>query len=361
MFPPEVGVYVIIPLVQIAVLLGVVLLCVAYTTLLERKVIAYIQARIGPNRVGPRGILQPIADGIKLFIKEDIVPSGADKWVYMAAPLIVLAVALVTFAAVAFGPAEDNFTVDLPWLFQEPVQFTPWIIADVNLGLLYILAIASLGVYGIILAGWASNSKYSLLGGLRSASQVISYEVPLALALIGPLLLAGSLRLQDIVEAQRGLWFIAPQIVAFFIYTAAAFAETNRTPFDLPEAESELVAGFHTEYSGMKFALFFMAEYANMILVSIIAVTVFLGGWLPWLPFWGAQADAWLRSVPCLGVLTPLLWFLPKVLLFIYVFLWVRATFPRYRYDQLMGIGWTILIPLALANILLTGLVKLWL
>jgi len=361
MLPPELGQYLIIPLIQIAVLIGVLLLGAAYLTLLERKIIAFIQVRLGPRRVGYHGALQPIADGLKLFIKEDLVPKGANKWVFVAAPIIVLAAAFTTFMAVAFGPAE-KITTSLFGLLREPIEFIPLIISNANLGILYIISVSSLGVYGLILGGWASNSKYSLLGGLRSASQMISYEVALALSLIGPLMLAGSLRLSDIVAAQKtlGVWFILPQIVAFFIFLVSAVAETNRAPFDMPEAESELVAGYHTEYSGMKFAFFFLGEYVNMMLVSIIAATVFLGGWLPFIPFIGDDINAFLVGLPVIGHFAPLIWFVPKVIFFLYVYLWLRATFPRYRYDQLMWIGWKILIPLALANILVTGLVLLW-
>lgn len=360
MLSPTLAQYIIIPLLQIAVVLGILSGCVAYLTLLERKIIAFIQVRLGPTRVGPRGFFQPIADGLKLFIKEDLVPRGADKWVFIAAPIATLAVAFTAFAAMAFGPTSETITTDLFGLVASEVSFSPWIIADLDLGLLYILAVTSLGIYGIILAGWASNSKYSLLGGLRAASQMISYEVPLVLALIGPLMLAGTLKLSGIVEAQKsfGMWFVFPQIVAFVVYFISAVAETNRAPFDLPEAESELVAGFHTEYSGMKFSLFFLGEYTNMIMVSFVGAIVFLGGWLPWIPFVGGDIDALLHSIPVVGALTPLFWLLPKVLFLIYIYLWIRATFPRYRYDQLMQIGWKVLIPVSLANILMTGLIK---
>jgi NADH-quinone oxidoreductase subunit H len=361
MIPASIGQYVLIPFIQIFVVLNAVALCVAYSTLLERKVIAWMQVRIGPNRVGPRGLLQPIADGLKLFLKEDLTPAGADKMLFYAAPLAALMLAFAAFAPIAFGPAEP-VTTTLFGLLKAPVEVKPWIISDLNVGVLYILALSSLGVYGIIFAGWASNSKYSLLGGLRSASQVISYEIALGLSLLGPILMAGSLRLHDIVEAQRrmGVWFALPQAVSFFIFFIASYAETNRAPFDLPEAESELVAGFHTEYSGMKFAFFFLAEYASMILVSFLAALVFMGGWTPWLPVVGWKLDAAMKGIPVLGTLTPLFWLVPKAFVFMYGFLWVRATFPRYRYDQLMDIGWKWLIPLGFVNVLATGLIKYW-
>ncbi len=351
--------------IQIAVIFGIVSLGVAYMTYMERKILAFMQVRLGPRRVGWHGILQPIADGMKLFLKEDLIPKNADKWVFIASPIMVLLVAFVSFAAVPFGPPEIEIGGD--------IAFKPWIIADVNLGIMLVLAIGSLSVYGIILGGWSSNSKYSLLGGLRSASQMISYEVPLALSVIGPLMLAGSLKLGDIVAAQGGgyfgvipKWFVIPQLLAFFVFTVSAIAETNRAPFDLPEAESELVAGFHTEYSGMKFAYYFLGEYAAMILASMLAALVYLGGWQP-LPFMGGINESvigMLAGIPFVGTfltgLVPFGWLFAKIMIFLYGFLWMRATFPRYRYDQLMSIGWKILIPLALLNIVLTGVVISW-
>ncbi len=308
-----------IALLRIIVIFAVALLFVAYLTYLERKVIGHMQVRMGPMRVGPHGLLQPIADGLKLFFKEDIVPTEAYRLTFYFAPLLCLICALILFAVI---PVDKNF-----------------MITRLNIGLLYILSIASVGVMGIILAGWASGSKYSLLGGLRSAAQMFSYEIFLGFSLIGPLMIAGSLDLVKIVEAQK-IPLIVYQPVAFVIYIIAALGEINRVPFDLPEAESELVAGFHTEYSGMKFAYFFLAEYANMLIVSAIATIVFLAGWKgPILPGW--------------------MWFLIKMFIFVYFFIWVRATFPRYRYDQFMRIGWKIMLPIVLANILVTGVVMM--
>jgi NADH-quinone oxidoreductase subunit H len=323
-------------LVEIAAVLGVVLLHVAYLTYLERKVLGDMQDRLGPMEVGPHGLLQPIADGLKLFFKEDIIPAGANKIIFSAAPILVLIPALIGFAVVPFG--RDSLKIG-------PVELKP-VITDINVGILYILAFASLGAYGILLGGWASNSKYSLLGGLRSAAQVISYELSLGLALVGPILLSQSLSMVKMTEAQAGgawKWFIVVQPIAFVIYLICAIAETNRLPFDLPEAESELVAGFFTEYSGMRFAFFFLAEYANMILVSCIATVAFLGGWHAPFPF--------LEFIP------PVVWFIGKVYFFLFFYIWLRATVPRLRFDQLMAFGWKIMLPLALANILITSTV----
>lgn len=317
-------------LIKIAVILAVVSLVVAYLTYAERKVVAHIQMRMGPMRVGYHGLLQPIADGLKLFFKEDIIPENADRVVFFLAPLIVLVPAFVVYAAIPFA---ENFYV-----------------ADLNIGLLFILAVSSLGVYGIVLAGWASNSKYSLLGGFRSAAQLISYEIFLGFSLIGPLMLAGSLNLREIVEAQRGLWLVFLQPVAFVLYFIAGTAETNRLPFDLPEAETELVAGFHTEYSGMKFAFFFLAEYANMLVVAAIATVVFLGGWR--VPFLSDMAlPGWIKTPMHITS------FVTKMLIFQFIYFWLRATLPRFRYDQLMAIGWKVMFPLTLANIAVTGIV----
>jgi NADH-quinone oxidoreductase subunit H len=323
-------------LIQIGGVLGVVLLHVAYLTYLERKVLGDMQDRLGPMEVGPHGLLQPIADGLKLFFKEDIIPAGANKIIFSAAPILVLIPALIGFAVVPFG--RDSIQIG-------PLELKP-VITDINVGILYILAFASLGAYGILLGGWASNSKYSLLGGLRSAAQVISYELSLGLALVGPILLSQSLSMVKMTEAQAGgawKWFIVVQPIAFVIYLICAIAETNRLPFDLPEAESELVAGFFTEYSGMRFAFFFLAEYANMILVSCIATVAFLGGWHAPLPF--------LEFIP------PVVWFIGKVYFFLFFYIWLRATVPRLRFDQLMAFGWKIMLPLALANILITSTV----
>lgn len=327
---------IVVILVEIGAVLGVVLLHVAYLTYLERKILGDMQDRMGPMEVGFHGLLQPIADGLKLFFKEDIIPAGANRFIFTAAPILVLVPALIGFAVVPFG--RDSLHI-------FGLEFKPFI-TDLNVGILYILAFASLGAYGILLGGWASNSKYSLLGGLRSAAQVISYELSLGLALVGPILLSESLSMVKMTEAQGGgiwKWFVVVQPVAFVIYMICAIAETNRLPFDLPEAESELVAGFFTEYSGMRFAFFFLAEYANMILVSCIATVAFLGGW---------QAP-----LPMLGFIPPIVWFLAKVYFLLFFYFWLRATVPRLRFDQLMAFGWKIMLPLALANILITSTV----
>jgi NADH-quinone oxidoreductase subunit H len=331
----------IYPLIKIVFVLTGVLVTVMYLVLLERKVQAWVQVRLGPMRVGPHGVLQPLADVLKLFVKEDITPVRADKWVYTAAPIIVLVPALIAFAVIPFGSDVHLFG-----------QRIPLYIADINVGLLYIVAVASIGVYGIILAGYSSNSKYPLLGGLRSSAQLISYEVAVTMTFVAVILMSGSLSMVGIVEAQRDnhVWFGFIQPVAFLIYFIGALAETNRAPFDLPEAEQELVAGFHTEYSGMRFALFFLAEYANMIVVSSVATTLFLGGWLR--PFPNVAALRFLDFVPSWA------WFCGKTFLLLYLFLWIRATLPRYRYDQLMRLGWKVLIPLAIANIIVTAAVK---
>jgi NADH-quinone oxidoreductase subunit H len=332
------------PLVKIVLLLFVfVLPLITYLVLAERKILGYMQARVGPNRVGPWGLLQPIADVMKLLVKEDTVPRQAVKWAFILAPCLVVGSAFLILSVIPLGPPAD-----------DPASFgVAWYVTDVHAGLLLVVALATIGVYGIILGGWSSNNKFSLLGGLRSAAQMISYEVPQALSLVGPLMLAGTMSLVGIVEAQRsaGWWFVFPQIVAFFIYFVAGVAETNRNPFDLPEAESELVAGFHTEYSGMRFALFFLGEYANMIVISAVAVTLFFGGWLP--PFPNVAALAFLHAVP--GVV----WFILKLFAFLFAYIWFRGTFPRYRFDQLMDLGWKWMLPLALVNILVTGLLKI--
>jgi NADH-quinone oxidoreductase subunit H len=334
-------------LAQITLVMTVVLTVVAVLTLLERKILGWMQDRMGPMEVGPYGILQPLADGLKLFFKEDIIPAGANKFLFSLAPLLVLVTALIGFAVIPFGP---NLTVT--WF---DIEFKPFVISDINIGILYILAFTSIGAYGIILGGWASNSKYSLLGGLRSAAQVISYELNVGLAIVGVLLLAGSLSLVQISEAQSGWfwnWYIFalpfPQIFAFVVYIISAVAETNRLPFDLPEAESELVAGFFTEYSGMRFAFFFMAEYANMVLVSCIAAVLFFGGYQG--PYPGTlvpEPFAWAEGT---------FWFTAKVGFFLFLFFWLRATLPRLRYDQLMRFGWKVLLPIALANIVITSI-----
>jgi NADH-quinone oxidoreductase subunit H len=338
--------YLVIPLVKIVVIVAVLMLVVAYLTFAERKVLAYLQVRVGPNRVGPKGWLQPIADGLKLFVKEDLVPSGAQRFVFMLAPCLIFVPAFLVWAVIPFAPATDLFG-----LLPEPVE--PFL-ADINIAVLFVLGVSSVGVFGLILGGWASNNKFSLMGGLRSAAQMVSYEVPLGFAIVAVLLMAGSLSLVDIVEAQRdmGVWFVFPGILAFGLYFVCGVAETNRNPFDLPEAESELVAGFHTEYSGMKFALFFLAEYANMLVVSSLAVIFFFGGWLP--PFPNLLAPVW--ALPVLSWIPPFVWYAAKVAFFIVLYIWFRGTFPRYRFDQLMEVGWKWLLPLSLANIMLVGL-----
>jgi NADH-quinone oxidoreductase subunit H len=331
----------VIPLLQIVIVLNATLVGITYMVLLERKVIAWAQSRLGPMRVGPYGILQPIADVLKLMIKEDITPVRADKWVFTVAPIISVVPALIVFAAIPFG--------DTVSLFGRPVNLY---ITDINVGLLYIVSVASVGVYGIILAGYSSNSKYPLLASLRASAQLISYEVAVTLTLVSVILMAGSLSMVSIVHAQRdaGMWFAFVQPIAFGIFFIGGLAETNRAPFDLPEAEQELTGGFHTEYSGMRFALFFLAEYANMIVVSSVATTLFLGGWLR--PFPNVAALSFLDLIPSWT------WFLGKSFVFLYVFIWVRATLPRYRYDQLMRLGWKFLIPLAIVNLVVTGFVK---
>ncbi len=327
------------PLIKGVVILGVLLLTVAYLTFAERKFLAYMQVRLGPNRVGPKGWLQPIADGLKLFVKEDLIPGRAERFVFMLAPILIFAPAILVWAVIPWG---EPFTV-------AGVEVTPFL-ADINIAVLFVLAVSSIGVYGIILGGWASNNKFSLMGGLRSGAQMVSYEVPMVLAVVSVLLMAGTLSLVGVVEAQReaGLWYIFPGILAFGIYFVCGVAETNRNPFDLPEAEAELVAGFHTEYSGMKFAFFYLAEYANMLVVSSLAVIFFFGGWLR--PFPNVELLGFLDVIP------PFFWYAAKVLAFIFLYIWFRGTFPRYRFDQLMQIGWKWLLPLSLANVMLVAL-----
>jgi NADH-quinone oxidoreductase subunit H len=339
-------IYVLLSIVKIIVVLVILLTCVAYTVLLERKVVGRIQNRFGPSRVGPFGLLQPLADGLKLYLKEDIMPTSVYRPLYILAPIIALVCALLSIAVVPFGANIQYHGVDM---FQ---------ISDLNIGLLVILGVTSVGVYGIALSGWASNNKYSLLGSLRSSAQMVSYELALGLSLIGVVLRSGSLRLRDIVDVQstHGIlsWnvFGGFQIVAFFIYLIAAYAETNRAPFDLVEAESELTGGYHTEYSSMKFAMFFMAEYANMITVGCVATLLFFGGWSS--PFGN------LLPTPhniVLVALLPVFWFVLKVFFFVFLYIWVRGTTPRFRYDQLMGFGWKFLVPLAIANIVVAALI----
>ena len=329
-----------------------VLMIVAYTVLAERKVLGYIQGRIGPNRVGPWGTLQPFADLLKFIFKEDIVPDKSTKFVYYLAPLVALTCALLPMVVYPFGPAIT--TVDwsfLPFGLGEGIKQLPLTISSIDVGLLYVLGITSVGVYGIALAGWSSNNKYSLMGGLRSSAQMISYELAMGASVIGVVMLSGSLNLGGIIEAQINSpfkWFIIPQFIGFVVFLIAAFAETNRVPFDLPEAETELVAGFHTEYSALKFALFFMAEYVNMFTVSVMIVTLFLGGW--YIPGLGHILEP--GSIPY--ALVSHVGFLLKIFFFLFFYIWVRGTLPRFRFDQLMNFGWKFLLPVALANVVLT-------
>jgi NADH-quinone oxidoreductase subunit H len=310
-------------------------------TLLERKVIAWVQVRLGPMRVGPYGSLQPIADAVKLLLKEDITPVRADRWVFTLAPIVSMVPALIAFAVIPFDREVSLFGYRVPLY-----------VADINVGLLYLVSITSIGVYGIILAGYASNSKFPLLAGLRASAQLISYEIAVTMMLVSMVVMSGTLSMVGIVDAQynAGVWYVFIQPIAFVILFIGGLAETNRAPFDLPEAEQELTGGFHTEYSGMRFALFFLAEYANIIVVSAVATTLFLGGWLR--PFPNVE---WLRF---LGYVPGWIWFLLKTFCFIYVFLWIRATLPRYRYDQLMRLGWKVLIPLGIANLIVTATLK---
>jgi NADH-quinone oxidoreductase subunit H len=339
--------YLLIPAFKAFVIINIMAVMAGVLTLVERRVLAWLQIRKGPNRVGPQGSLQWVADTIKLMLKEDIVPAKAEPIIHFLAPVLVVIPALTVFAVIPWGP---EFTVRLPGIGKVTTAFTA---TDINVGLLFVLAVTSVGIYGIILGGWASNSKFALLGGLRSAAQLISYEVPMGFAVVSVILMSRSLSLVEIVEAQRdrGLWFIFPGLVAFFLYFLSGVAETNRVPFDLPEAESELVAGFHTEYSGVKWSFFFLGEYANMVTISSIATTLFFGGWLR--PFPGVKALAFLDIVP------PLCWFLLKVTLFMVVYIWFRGTFPRYRFDQLMDLGWKTLIPLSLANLVVVAIAAL--
>ncbi len=317
--------YLLIALVKVLIVFSAMMLIVAYMTLMERKVLGHMQIRLGPNRTGPFGLFQPIADGIKLFFKEDIIVPHANKVIYIVAPAVIVVTAIVSYAVIPFGGSVKILgrSIDM-------------VVADVNVGILYLLAISSLGVYGVVMGGWASNNKYSLLGAIRSSAQMISYELSLGLSLIGVLMITGSLSLTRIVDAQSSVWFVVYQPLGFLIYLISGVAECSRTPFDLTECENELVAGYQTEYSSMKFALYYLAEYAHILVVSSLAVTLFFGGWHgPLLP--------------------PPIWFLIKVFIFIFFFIWIRATFPRFRYDQLMKFGWKVLFPLALLNIMLTA------
>jgi len=339
----SVGTFIFVSLIKTVFALVVLLTAVAYSVWLERKVVGHIQNRWGPQRVGPFGLLQPLADGVKFLFKEDLTPPHVYRPLYIAAPVIAVTMALTSIALIPIGNPVEVLGVSVP------LQIT-----DVNISLLIILGITSIGVYGVALAGWSSNSKYSLLGGLRASAQMVSYEISLGLSLIGVLIMSGSFSLRTIVESQQGFfWGFVPrwnffhgQEIAFFVYLMSAFAETNRVPFDLPEAETELVAGYHTEYSAMKFAMFFMAEYANMITVSCLATVLFLGGWLG--PMFGP---------PLLRAILPVLWFFLKVLAFMFLYIWVRGTLPRFRYDQLMNFAWKFLFPVAIANLVVTALV----
>ena len=398
--------FLILTIIKAAVVAFVLLTALAYLQWLERKVLAHIQLRIGPNRVGPHGLLQPLADVVKLITKEDMMPSHVDKVFWFLAPFIAVLFALIPIAVIPFG-ADVSFPAFSLGPLHVPAIHTAMQLADINVGVLFILGISGLGVYGVALAGWSSNNKYSLLGGLRSSAQMISYELPMALAIAAPLLLLNTLSFREIVAGQAGysLGFIprwtvfqgpVPQIVSFIIFIIAAFAETNRVPFDLPEAENELVAGFHTEYGSMKFAAFFMAEYANMVTVSCVATLLFLGGWHPPFPVaYGSSflpplvlAGAGLISIfhginparpfdrftlPVVGVaflalaglllipavsapIMPIVWFSAKALFILFVYIWVRGTLPRFRYDQLMHFAWTFLFPVAIVNLFVTGL-----
>ena len=388
--------YIWLTVIKAAVLAAVLMTTLAYLQWVERKVIAHIQGRLGPSRVGPHGLLQPLADVIKLITKEDLLPPYVNKFFYLLAPFLAVTMALITISVIPFG-SQVTILGQTTWM-----QMT-----DLNVGVLFVLAVSSMGVYGIAIAGWASNNKYSLLGGLRSSAQLISYELPLSLALAAPLLLANTLSLREIVQAQSGFYFgflpkwhifqaPMPQIFSFVIFLIAGFAETNRVPFDLPEAETELVAGFHTEYSSMKFAAFFMAEYANMITVASMTTILFLGGWQPLFPEslgsnFVASGLLGLAGAVCLyhglhparrldrftlpvfaviffvlaaallipavvAIFMPIFWFVAKTGLLLFVFIWIRGTLPRFRYDQLMGFAWKFLFPAAVLNLLVTGL-----
>ena len=332
--------YYIAMVAKVLVAFVFVLLTVAYATYAERKIIGHMQVRLGPMRTGWHGLLQPIADGLKLFFKEEIIPSQSSKFAFLLAPLVALVPAFISFAVIPFGGNITVFGYTVPLQIAAYYDQVGQQVFDVNVGVLYILAMASLGVYGIVLAGWASNSKYSLLGGLRAAAQMVSYELAAGLAIVAVFMLSESLSLHKIVADQAdGNWYAFKQPLAFIIFFICSLAEINRTPFDLPEAETELVSGFITEYSSMKYAMFFMAEYANMITVCAVTVTLFLGGWHgpAFLPGW--------------------FWFVAKVYFLIFCCMWIRATYPRYRYDQLMRLGWKVFLPLTLLNIVVTGIV----
>ncbi|UCF60282.1 MAG: NADH-quinone oxidoreductase subunit NuoH [Anaerolineaceae bacterium] len=317
--------------IKSVVIIVIILGGFAYTTLYERRANARIQTRIGPNRAGPWGLLQPIADAIKLIFKEELIPDKSDKVLFVLAPVITVVPALILLAVIPMGPDILGFKLGLA--------------DDINVGVLYIMAVASIAVYGIVIAGWASNNKYALLGGLRASAQMVSYELSLGLAFIGPILIANTMNIREIVVAQKGLWYIVLQPLGFLIYFIAAVAEVNRAPFDMPEAEQELIAGYHVEYSGLKFALFFMAEYGKMIVISFIGATLFLGG------YWGPFVD----QAPLLGPF----YLFAKVVILLFVLIWIRATFPRIRYDRLMAFGWKIMLPAALFNVVITAAIVL--
>lgn len=354
----------IVYLVAILLAFQGVLMIVAYTVLAERKVLGWIQGRIGPNRVGPWGLLQPFADLLKFILKEDLVPDKSTKFVYFLAPLVALTAALMPIVVYPFGPriadplgwlvpyvaGTGAFGDAIVWI-AEQARNMPLTIARIDVGVLYVLGVTSVGVYGIALAGWSSNSKYSLMGGLRSSAQMISYELAMGASVIGVVMLSGTLDLNGIIAAQINSpfrWFIIPQILGFVVFLIAAFAETNRVPFDLPEAETELVAGFHTEYSALKFALFFMAEYVNMFTVSVMCTVLFLGGW--YIPGLGRLLEPGSIAYAVVSHIG----FITKVCFFLFLYIWVRGTLPRFRFDQLMNFGWKFLLPLALANVILT-------
>jgi len=393
----------VVSVIKVVVLMFLLMTALAYLTWFERKVVAHIQSRWGPSRAGPHGLLQPLADGLKFLFKEGVMPEGADKFVYYLAPFVSMSLALTAIALIPFGPDE----------FRILGHRTTLAVADLNIGLLFLFAITSLSVYGVALAGWSSNSKYPLLGALRSSAQMVSYELSLTMSVVGVMLLAGSFNLREIIAAQHGFvwgfiprWNIfappLPQLLGFFCFFTAAIAETNRLPFDLPEAESELVAGFHTEYSSFKFAMFFLGEYASMVTVSCLATILFFGGWLS--PFAEIPLLAWTRFLPtallgvgglallqdgirhhkgfgqiALSILGSVLWglaylcsrpgvveaaqgpfwFLAKVFVFLFIYVWVRGTLPRFRYDQLMAVGWKLLLPVSLLNVVLTSLAML--
>lgn len=334
---------VVLVLVKTVILLVVVLTFVAYATLLERKVLGWIQVRMGPNRVGPWGLLQPLADGAKLLLKEEVTVSRANRMIYLAAPLIVVTCALIPFGVIPFAKGLGLENILGP--MAEKYGLNTGVISDINVGILYIFAISSLGTYGVLLGGWASNNKYSLLGGIRSGAQMISYELGLSLSVVGVLMLAGTLSLVQIVEAQDTVykWFVFRQPLGFLLFLIAGAAEIGRTPFDLIECENELVAGYQTEYSSMKFGLFYLGEYAHLIFLSCLMTTLYFGGW---------QGP----------VLPPIVWFLGKTFFFAFLFIWIRGTYPRLRYDRVMSFGWKVLLPAGLFNVMITALVyTVWL